>query len=302
MPRPLKSPQHKNQLKGEAYSLALSILEAHFPIFAFFTVSALGALHAYFYSLLVATVVLIIWFLARGKRHELKRTEAYKNLALTSLFLTTLFALVFLALQTTSPSHVAIILFLQVLFSYLFLGRRPGETLDRTHLIGVILMTGGAMIVLFPDKFTLVLGDGLALLAAAIAPIANFFQKRARAQVSSETILMTRSLIALPFVYLLAVTFETTPSWAAIEAQWLWLFLTGFLVFFISKIFWVEALHLLPITKVNALFAFSPLLTLVLAYFYLNEVPTWSQILGGLPIIIGSYFITQKPKPAKPKR
>ncbi len=49
MSRPLKSLQHKNQLKGEAYSLALSILEAHFPIFAFFTVVALGALHAYFY-------------------------------------------------------------------------------------------------------------------------------------------------------------------------------------------------------------------------------------------------------------
>lgn len=288
--------QNKTQLKGETYTLLLSIIEAHFPIFAFFTVAALGALHAYFYSLVVTAVFLVFWFVIRGRFVELKRTAAYKNLALTSLFITSLFSLIFLALQTTSPSHVAIILFLQVLFSYLFLGRKPGEVLDKSHLIGVVLMTLGAIIILFPNKFSLNLGDGLALLAAIIAPFANLYQKRARAFVSSETILMIRTLIALPFIYLLAHLFETTPSWQMIQAQWLWIVLTGGLVFFISKMLWVEALHLLPITKVNALYAFSPLLTLLLAYWYLEDTPTWAQILGGLPIVIGSYFITQKQK------
>lgn len=290
----------KQQLKGEAYTLVLSVLEAHFPIFAFFTVAALGSLHAYFYSLTIAGLCLLIWFALRRKWSDLKRTDAYQDLALTSLFLTTFFGLAFLALQTTSPSHVAIILFMQVLFSYLYHGRRPGETLDRRHLIGVILMTTGAVIILFPDNLSLAPGDGLALLAAAIAPIGNLFQKRARTRVSAETILTLRTLIALPFVYLLAVLFETTPDWSAVEAQWLWLFLTGFLVFFISKLFWVEALHRLPITKVNALFAFSPLMTIGLAYLYLNDPPTASQIFGALPIMIGSYFITQKPNKAKP--
>ncbi|MDG4812172.1 DMT family transporter [Hydrogenovibrio sp. 3SP14C1] len=291
--------QNKTQLKGETYTLLLSIIEAHFPIFAFFTVAALGALHAYFYSLVVAAVFLVFWFVIRGRFVELKRTAAYKNLALTSLFITSLFSLIFLALQTTSPSHVAIILFLQVLFSYLFLGRKPGEVLDKNHLIGVVLMTFGAIIILFPNKFTLNLGDGLALLAAIIAPFANLYQKRARSFVSSETILMVRTLIALPFIYLLAFYFESTPSWQMIQTQWLWILLTGGLVFFISKMLWVEALHLLPITKVNALYAFSPLLTILLAYWYLDDVPTWAQILGGVPIVLGSYFITQKQLPIK---
>lgn len=291
--------RNKSQLKGEAYTLLLSIIEAHFPIFAFFTVAALGALHAYFYSLVVAAVFLVFWFIMRGKFVELKRTESYKHLALTSLFITSLFSLIFLALQTTSPSHVAIILFLQVLFSYLFLGRKPGEVLDKNHLFGVVLMTIGAIIILFPNKLTLNLGDGLALLAAIIAPFANLYQKRARSFVSSETILMVRTLIALPFIYLLALYFEATPSWQMIQAQWLWIVLTGGLVFFISKMLWVEALHLLPITKVNALYAFSPLLTILLAYWYLDDTPTWAQILGGVPIVLGSYFITQKQVPVK---
>lgn len=282
------------QIKGEVYTLALSIIEAHFPIFAFFTVSVLGGLHAYFYSLAIAATILVFWVIFRRKLPELSRTHAYKNLALTSLFITTLFSLIFLALQTTSPSHVAIILFLQVLFSYLFLGRNPGEQLDRQHLIGVILMTLGALIILFPNQFTIRLGDVLALLAAVIAPFANHYQKRARADVSSETILMVRSLIALPFLYLLAQLFEPEPSWIEIQSQILWLFLTGAMVFVVSKILWVEALHRLPITKVNALYAFSPLMTLGLAYLYLAESPTWTQILGAIPILIGSIFITQK--------
>jgi len=181
-----------------------------------------------------------------------------------------------------------------VLFSYLFLGRKPGEQLDRSHRIGVILMPCGALVILFPNQFTLKLGDGLALLAAVIAPFANLFQKRARADVSSETILMVRSIIALPFLYLLAKIFEVDPGWSEIKAQAVWLLLTGGLVFVVSKIFWVEALHRLPITKVTALFAFSPLLTLGLVYFYLDTPPTWVQILGAIPIVIGSIFITQK--------
>jgi drug/metabolite transporter (DMT)-like permease len=293
------SQSNRRQHQGEAYAIALSVIEAHFPIFAFFTVTALGALHAYFYSLLIATVLLVGWVSLRGKLNELRRTQAWRDLALTSLFITSLFSLIFLALNHTSPSHVAIILFLQVLFSYLFLGRRRGETLDPPHLIGVILMTLGALIILFPGELTLNPGDALALLAAMIAPFANLFQKRARSHVSSETILMVRSLIALPVLYLLATLIETKPAWPEIEAQWLWLFLTGAGVFVVSKIFWIEALHRLPITKVNALFAFSPLLTMGLAWWWLQDAPTWTQILGALPVLVGSYFITQKIQPPK---
>ena len=286
----------KHQHQGEAFAVALSVIEAFFPILAFFTVTALGALHAYFYSLAIATVILIAWVSLRGQIHTLKNRQAWWPLVMTSLFITSLFSLIFLALKFTSPSHVAIIMFMQVLFSYLFLGRRPGEKLDRPHLIGVIFMTLGALIILFPGQLTLNIGDLLALMAAMIAPFANLFQKKARTFVPSETILMVRSLIALPFLYALATWVEATPAWSHVIDQAWWLFLTGAGVFVVSKIFWIEALHRLAITKVNALFAISPLLTMGLAWLILNDAPTWTQVMGALPVIIGSYFITQKPQ------
>jgi len=282
-----------NDQKGEFYTLIMTLIEAWFPIFAFFSVAALGGLHAYFYSLLIAVIFLLFWWLFRGKRHEIRKRSAYKNLALTSLYITSLFALTFVGLQYTSATNVAIILFLQILFSYLFLGKKQGESLNRQQTFGAALMTVGAVLVLFSGTWQVNVGDVLVLLAAMIAPIANTYQKKARAQVSSETILLVRSVIALPFLLFLAYLFEDSPTWQKIQQQLHWLLLTGFLVFFVAKILWVEAIYLLPITKVNALYAFAPLMTMGLAYIVLQEVPSWWQAMGVLPILLGGYFITR---------
>lgn len=282
------------QKKGEFFALSLTFIEAWFPIFATFTVTTLGALHAYFYGLAIASIALIFWWLFRKRQDEIFNKEAYFSLFMISVLITTLFALVFLGLRYTSANNVAIILFLQILFTYLFLGRRQGETLNLPHRLGVILMTLGAVLVLFPKHFSLHLGDAMVLGAAIIAPFVNLYQKRARRHVSSETILLTRSVLALPVIYLLAVIFEPSPSWQLVQSQWIWLLLTGTLVFVIAKILWVEAVFLLPITKVNALFALAPLMTIGLSYWVLDQAPTLSQLIGVFPILIGGYLITRR--------
>lgn len=281
------------QRRGEVYALGLTLIESWFPVVAFFTVGALGGLHAYFYSLCVAVACLLVWWLWRKRWVEILKSRAYFALAMTSLFITSLFALTFVGLQYTTPTNVAIILFLQILFSYLFLGRREGERLQRLHLLGAVLMTLGALMVLFPGRIELRLGDALVLLAAMIAPFANMFQKKARAHVSSETILLVRSVLALPLIWVLALWLEPQPGWVEVQQQWLGLFLTGFLVFFVAKLLWVEAIYLLPITKVNALFAFSPLMTMGWNYWVLGTFPDVWQVAGMLPILLGGYWITR---------
>lgn len=295
-PKRLAPDSHKGQRRGEKFALLMTLIEAWFPIFASFSAVALGGLFAYFYSLIVAVLFLGLWLIYKKKTQQVFYTKAYKNLFLTSLFITSLFALIFVGLQYTSATNVAIIMFLQILFGFAFLGRKPGESLTRTHVLGALLMTCGALLILFPGEVKVNFGDFLVLLAAIIAPFANLYQKKARAQVSSETILFVRSLVALPFIYILALIFENTPTIELLLANVWWLFLTGFLVFFISKILWIEAIYLLPITKVNALYAFAPLLTMGLAYFLLNEVPTFYQMLGVFPVLVGSVLITQKIK------
>lgn len=288
----LNSQRDSQVRQGEVYAIGVTVLESWFPIIAALSVYALGGLHAYFFSLLVAVAALAVWWLSRRKFSDLKQTEAYKDLVLTSVFITALFALTFVGLQYTSAINVAIILFLQILFSYLFLGRKQGERLNPKQVWGAILMTLGALLVLFPGKIEIRLGDILVLMAAMVAPIANLYQKRARDRVSSPTVLLVRSILALPVIFLLAKVFEETPSWEKVFLQWQSLLFVGFMIFFMAKVLWIEAIYRLPITKVNALFAFSPLMTMLWAWLFLDEAPLWFQVAGAIPILVGAYWIS----------
>lgn len=278
--------------QGEIYAAGMVFLESWFPIAAAISVTAIGGLHAYFYSLVVAVLGLLVWWLSRRKFSDLKQSHAYFPLAMTSLFITTLFALVFVALQYTSAINVAIILFLQVLFSYLFLGRKPGEQLNYAQVWGAVFMTFGALLVLFPGKIQLQVGDFLVLLAAMISPFANLYQKRARKFVSSPTVLLVRSILALPVIYGLAVLLEPTPSSEQLMESAGALVFVGIMIFFLSKVLWIEAIHRLQITKVLALFAFAPLMTMLWSWWFLAQAPHWFQVLGALPICLGAYWIT----------
>jgi len=279
--------------KGETYAMTLTLLESGFPIFAAVSVAALGSLYAYFYSLLFASIALLIWWGGQGRWVELRGRAAYKPLLMTSLFITGLYICLFLALYYTSAANVALILFLQVLFGFLFLGHKKEEQLGKYSLLGALLMMVGAMVVVFPGEVKINIGDGLALLAAMLAPLANLYQKQARVHISSQSILMVRSVIALPFVLLLAWLLEPSPSFQQVIEQFWPLLFVGVLILVLSKVLWIEAIHLLPITTVSAFFAFTPLLTMLWSDWFLEQPPAWYQWLGAMPIILGSILLTR---------
>lgn len=291
----MKNVLSSRQGQGEFFVISSCILEAWFPIAVFYLAHSLGGIHAFFYSLVIAATVLSLYSFWSGAYHQLSNRAVYGDLLKTSLLMASLFSLIFVGAQYTTASHVALIIFLQLLFAYLYFQRRAEETLDPTHLLGAILMGAGAIVVLFPmdEQWQLNVGDLLVLLAAMLAPLGNFYQKRARKSIDGANILLVRSLIGLPVVYILAVLFEVTPNWQQIESQLGWLVFLGLGIFVVAKLLWMESLHRLSIAKVNALYAVSPLLTLVLAYWLLNEVPSLLQMLAVIPILLGGYFITR---------
>ena len=61
----------------------------------------------------------------------------------------------------------------------------------------------------------------------------------------------------------------------------------------LSKIFWVEAIYRISITKASALAALIPVFTIIFAYFTLGETPTMTQLLGIIPVLGGGYLITR---------
>lgn len=279
--------------EGEILMVGLAILESWFPIFSIVSMSYIGALHTYTYSLLIALVFFIMIMFKRDKFKELKNKEAYKDLLLTSFWITSLFALVFIGMRYTTAGNMAVIIFLQLLFSYLYFNVFGKEKMHTLHVWGAFIMGMGALIILIPDELTFNKGDLLILVAAAIAPLANLYQKRAREFCSSETILGFRTLVGLPFIALMAWAFEPAVRYDAFVSALPSLLFIGILIYVVSKIMWIEALHRTSITKLSAMLGLVPMMTLIFAYFYLNEVPELRQVLGIVPVLAGGYLITK---------
>jgi drug/metabolite transporter (DMT)-like permease len=279
--------------EGEILMVGLSILESWFPIFSIVAISYIGALHTYTYSLLIALVFFIMIMFKRDRFKELKNKAAYKDLLLTSFWITSLFALVFIGMRYTTAGNMAVIIFLQLLFSYLYFNLFGKEKMHTLHLWGAFIMGVGALIILIPDELTFNKGDLLILVAAAIAPVANLYQKRAREFCSSETILGFRTLTGLPFIALMAWAFEPAVGYEAFVSALPSLLFIGILIYVVSKIMWIEALHRTSITKLSAMLGLVPMMTLIFAYFYLDEVPELRQILGIIPILAGGYLLTK---------
>ena len=279
--------------EGELYVILLCLLESWFPILSLFAIPLVGALHAYTAIVAIATVILLLLVLQRRLTATLFLPAAQRDLLLTSFYITLLFVLVFLGLQYTTAGNMAVIIFLQLLFAYLYFNVFGSQRLTPQHSWGALLMGIGALVMLVPEHFDLNRGDLLILAAAAIAPVANRYQQRARLYVPSVTILTYRNLVALPFLALAAWAFEPLPARGAVLEALPYLFAVALLVYVAAKLLWVEALHRISITKMSALAAVMPLFTLLFAYLVLKEVPTLRQLGGIVPILLGGYLITR---------
>jgi len=288
----------QEERKGEIYMLLLSLIESWFPILSLFCIPLVGAIYSYTFAIVIATVIFLALVVYRKKVPELFQRNALKDLLLTTLFINLLFVLVFIGLQYTTAGNMAVIIFLQLLFAYLYFNVFGSDRLSPMHTAGAVVMGVGALTVLIPDDLSFNRGDLIILIAAAIAPFANLYQKRARGYVSSETILAFRNVVALPVVFLLAYLSEPLPTKVNLIEAAPYILVIGLLVFGLAKVLWIEALHRISITKVSAMLALPPLFTLIFAYFILDEVPGIRQMLGIIPILIGGYLITKPTKEA----
>ena len=283
-----------HEKKGEFYSILIALFESLFPIISIFILTAIQPLFAYSFSIMVANVVFIGIIIYQKSWAEFLIREAWADMLWLSFYITTLFLLIMIGLQYTTAGNMSVIISLQLFFSYLYFNIFGSEKMTILHTFGALLMGIGAIIVLFPNDFSLNKGDALIFMAAIIAPLVSKHQQKARIFVSAKTILAFRNIVALPFVLAFAFYMESIPTIEEISEVGAYILLNGIVIFVFSKLLFVEALNLISVTKLLALVSFMPIFTLIFAYVILGETATWSQLVGVIPIVLGSYLITKK--------
>ena len=62
------------------------------------------------------------------------------------------------------------------------------------------------------------------------------------------------------------------------------------LIFGLSKIFWVEAIHRMSVTRALAIASLSPIFTVLFVWFIMKDAPTLVQLIS-LPFLIVSVWL-----------
>lgn len=282
---------------GEIAVFASALLWSFFPVVTRFTLGGISPLWLAACSTWVAMVFFACTVTLQGKWSDAYK-PAWRDVLLTGLIIGTIFyALMFSALRYTTAGNAAMLSLLEILSSYLIisLGLRH-EPLEWRMLAGSLLLCIGAALILSSEAHVQWnKGDVLVLLAVSIVPFGNVAAKRARTQVSSGWLMMIRSLFGACLLSFLAWYYEGPLSLTSLQTSW-WLIVgNGLVLLGFSKLLWMESIHRIPITKSISLLAIEAPLTLLFAYLILGEQAKWTQIIALVPMLVGLYFLMQKP-------
>ena len=281
------------QRKGEGFIFLNSILWAFFPVITVLTYNFIGSVVSLLWTDILATVLFAALMLYRQKWGELRSALLWKYGLLAALFIGVFYyTLVFIALEFTSPGNVAIIALLEVFTTFLVFNVYEKESFSAEHMLGSVLMVAGACIVLVRDFSGLNIGDLLVLAAVWFSPWGNVFQQRARKLFSSESIMFVRSLLSIPALAVLAYVLGQHASFDDLRASLPFLLINGILLLGLSKLFWIEAIHRISVTKGVALSSVTPFLTLMIAWVVLGLTPNLWQLISLVPLTIGVLLLT----------
>ena len=281
--------------QGDFLILVQSVLSAFFPIAAIISYQSLSPMVSLFYSSVFTAAAVLMVFLFRAKWREFLLPGVLKELLIVSLFIGVgYYGLYFFGLKHTTAGNASLIALMEIFYSYLFFNIWKKEAFDAGHIIGGILMLLGAVMVLFSKVSVFRVGDVIILFAAALPPLGNYYQQKLRKKISSQAILLGRSVITLPFLGLLAFTLKENISFNSIHSSLWFLFLNGTIFLGISKIFWLEGIHRISVTKANVISTIAPAITLILAIFFLKQYPNLWQILAFIPLVSGLYLRTKE--------
>lgn len=280
--------------EGELFMLVELILWGSFPVLTVITYKSLPPLVSLGMSTLFGTIFFAFLMSLRNKWHELRKINIYKDILIATTLIVIFYILYYSALEHTSPGNASIIALTETFFSYLFFNVWKKEHMSVIHIFGALFMILGAIIVLFPNTKALNIGDVFILIAAATTPMGNFYQRRARKNVSSETIMFVRSIIASIMIFAVIFVLKIDLPIIEIKKSLLFLAVNGAIALGLSKIFWLEAIHRINVAKAVSLNAGAPLITMLFSWIFLHNAPTIWQMLAIIPMFLGVTMLSRK--------
>ncbi len=287
---------HKNERSGELFALGHAALYASLPLFIVLSNGLLPPLFFAGASFLIAGIFLLPIALFTERKQFFPSGKALLPFCIGAGIIVLIdFPMVIFAGQKTSAGNIAILSQSEILFTFLFFGLLGSELMTRQRMLGALLITLGALAILLKSfSGDISQWDALIVLAAAIAPFANHFQKIALKHMGSISMVVWRNIIGGAILCIIGLLFEPIRISTLSQQQIVLILLNALLSFGIAKWFLFIAYKKIGVAKSIAINGTYPAITLLLAFVFLREVPTFEQIFGLIVISLGVYLIMMK--------
>jgi drug/metabolite transporter (DMT)-like permease len=196
-------------------------------------------------------------------------------------------------LSTLNPVSIAIFSFLLV-----------GEKIRPFQIVAMLISFLGVLIVLSRGEWERLLalqfnvGDLWMLAAVATWGLYSVFAKWAMKEVSP----MMSTLYSGIFGVLILLPFNLSSfTITNVDAPFVWSILyVGVLATVVSMVFWNVGVQKMGGTAAGMFLNFNPIFTAILAFLLLGERMTWSQLVGSIVVILGSYLFAKFKSPLVP--
>ena len=285
--------ERTEEQRGERSLFFTALLNGFFPIVIVLSYATLSGFVSLFWTTACASLMFAAVVSYRRRWHEMRNSTLWKYGAAIAFFIGfAAYGLYFFGLESTTPGNASIIVLFEVFTSFVFFRLFKGERFSFDYTIGAVLVIAGALIVL-GRGFTGIYGGDLLIFAMTIvAPVGNYFQQKARALASSESVMFLRSVLSLPAIALLAILFGAHASSRDLLQSLPFILINGVVLLGLSKLFWIEAIHRISVTKATALASISPFVTLIFAWLILDQAPAPWQLAALAPFVLGTLLLT----------
>ncbi len=247
---------------------------------------------------------LIVLLLIHGRSINLETLRRLTNQEWLSLVLVAILsgalvpALVFQALSLTGVNNIVLVGRLEPPIAIALSICLLGERVNRWEVAGAIVALVGVTltIVLQPEPMKMMMnafsggsGELLAATGAIASAIATIIRKKRLGKVPLGFFSIFRTALGTVIFFLVALKLYGSSHFSGAFSPflWKWMLVYGSLIVVLGQSFWATGLRSSTVSSASVVSSFTPIVSILAAYFILGEAPTSAQYIGGSVLIFG---------------
>jgi drug/metabolite transporter (DMT)-like permease len=260
------------------------------PIVSKYIVNTVNPLFTVTISVLFASIIPFFILVKRGMVRELVSRESMVYLFLISFSGSVIALILFLiGVGMTSGISASLLLQIEPIYSALLGFFILKEAVGRGQVFAMFLVIIGVAIIFYNGSLQVNYGDVLILATPLFYQISHLVVKKVMNKIEEDVIIAGRFVYAVPILLVISTLAGANQFEVLLKPLYLSLLLLLGVSWALGYILWIKALKRINLSKATVIVAPYPILSVILAWVMLSEVPSVYQITGLVLVLVGIY-------------